>query len=90
MAADDSDWRLSGQGEDLLGVTLCWRTYDSAVTGTDHDHCEFCFAKFAMTDHIPDALHAGYSTPDAYRWICAECFSDFKERFRWTLIDCNE
>ena len=89
MAASDSDWRLMGQENYLLDATLCWRPYDTAVTGTDHDHCEFCSVTFAESGLIPEALHAGYSTVDAYRWICEGCFADFNERFRWTLIECE-
>jgi len=51
----------------------------------DHDHCEFCWDKFA---HYPDTLHQGYTTADNYYWICPDCMNDFKEMFKWTI--CNE
>ncbi len=53
----------------------------------DHDHCEFCWAKFAEEILIPDSLHEGYATADNYRWICEACFEDFKDQFGWRLIE---
>ena len=50
----------------------------------DHDHCEFCWAKFMVEDY-PDVLHEGYSTLDEYRWVCKGCFEDFKESFQWRV-----
>ena len=52
----------------------------------DHDHCEFCSAKF-MVEDLPDALHQGYATKDDYRWICERCFADFRDMFEWKVID---
>jgi hypothetical protein len=80
------DWRLNGQERYLSGVTLVRRTYRrySKNAEWDHDHCEFCFAKFMIED-VPDVLHVGYSTEDEYRWICDSCFAEFKDRFRWTV-----
>jgi hypothetical protein len=53
-------------------------------TDWDHDHCEFCFAKFASIDG-PDILHEGWTTVDEYRWICDTCFQDFRDRFGWQI-----
>jgi predicted Fe-S protein YdhL (DUF1289 family) len=38
-----------------------------------------------MVEDHPGVLHEGYSTEDAYRWICQGCFSDFRERFQWAV-----
>ena len=75
------DWRLQGQERYLLNVALEFKTY-LCRSGSDHDHCEFCYAKFSLD--IPDALTAGFATADAYRWICAVCYSDFKHQFGWS------
>ena len=75
MIADD-DCRLTGQERYLSGVSLQWRTYRSTSPTWDHDHCEFCWAKFTP-DPQPETLHAGYATLDGYHWICAQCFADF-------------
>jgi hypothetical protein len=82
----DSDWRLQGQERYLQGVRLFHRQYhsDSKNPHWDHDHCEFCFAKFMVADH-PEALHEGYCTEDEYRWVCSQCLADFRERFKWSV-----
>jgi hypothetical protein len=82
----DSDWRLQGQESYLLGVTLVRREYRAYPENPkwDHDHCEFCFAKFSEMSSS-ETVQAGYSTPDEYRWICPTCFTDFKGRFNWIV-----
>ena len=72
-----SDWRLQGQERYLRGVVVCRRAYLPASPTNDHDHCEFCSAKF-MVSSGPDTLTEGYCTVDRYRWICSRCFEDFK------------
>ena len=76
------DARLCGQEAYLAGVTLVYQPWNPANPHNDHDHCEFCWAKFM---HRADCLQAGYSTEDRGRWICEECYHDFKERFKWRL-----
>ena len=80
------DWRLQGQEKYLHGVTLTRRAYRQYASNQswDHDHCEFCGAKFSV-ESLPDTLQEGYATADDYRWICPTCFEDFKEMFGWTL-----
>ena len=78
----DDDWRLTGQDSFLHGVKLIWSKYTRHSETWDHDHCEFCGAKF-MVEDTPDALHEGYATEDRYHWVCENCFEDFKERFQW-------
>jgi hypothetical protein len=79
---EPNDWRLTNQARYLKGVTLVWRSYAPAKSENDHDHCEFCQAKF-MNGDAPDLLHESYSTPDGYRWICRPCFDDFLDIFGW-------
>jgi hypothetical protein len=75
------DWRLQGQEKYLQGVTVFYKV--DRKTTTDHDHCEFCWAKFSET--IEGALKAGYTTADDYRWICKQCFDDFKDMFSFKV-----
>lgn len=75
------DWRLQGQETYLMDAVLERKPYRRYSEHWDHDHCEFCSAKFCLDD--PDALRAGHATPDNYRWICDECFADFRAMFRW-------
>jgi len=86
MTEGQSDWRLQGQEQYLTGVQLRRRPDRENPKNDqwDHDHCEFCWAKF-MVEEEPAVLHEGYCTEDEYRWICDTCVADFKDRFRWTL-----
>jgi hypothetical protein len=85
--ANSADWRLQGQERYLKGVELCFRAYRPYPRNDkwEHDHCCFCWAEFAVED-APNVLHEGYCTPDEYRWICSECFNDFKQLFEWRLV----
>ena len=85
--ATDSDWRLRGQEQYLTGLTLIRRAYRRYAKNPnwDHDHCEFCWTKFAP-DASPDVLHEGYCTEDEYHWVCTQCFNDFQDRFQWSVI----
>ena len=50
----------------------------------DYDHCEFCMEKFGLRE---DWLRRGYATEETYRWICPQCFADFREEFGWILLE---
>jgi len=80
------DWRLHGQQAYLTGVTLVRQKYRRYRNNPqwDHDHCEFCGAKF-MVEDAAGAVHEGFSTEDDYRWVCTGCFDDFKTLFEWTV-----
>ncbi len=80
------DWRLRDQEKYLKGVTLHRKRYQRYSSTWDHDHCAFCWAKFAEENLIPDALHEGYTTADNYHWVCESCFEDFKDRFGWREV----
>lgn len=85
---EKDDWRLlRGQEDYLLGVTLYWKKWKAPSAVWDHDHCEFCWEKFSEST---DTLHEGYTTEDGKHWICPECFSDFKDMFRWSVNNCDE
>lgn len=58
------------------------RTYRPFRPDWEHDHCEFCGAKFSSEE---DDLHSGFSTEDGYHWVCPSCFQDFREEFGWGL-----
>lgn len=77
------DWRLTGQMNYLYRAALKKADFKKTERN-DHEHCEFCWAKFA---EMEDCLKSGYCTPDGYRWICDECFQDFQEQFEWELMD---
>jgi len=83
---NDDDWRLRGQERFLTGATLRWAKWKMPRPEWDHDHCEFCFAKF-MEAPSPEVLHEGFTTEDNYRWVCRQCFDDFKDRFQWKIAE---
>lgn len=77
-----NDWRLQGQDEYMKGIKLL-KTEFAKTSTNDHEHCEFCMAKFGEE---PENLHSGYCTIDRYRWICEQCFEDFKDDFEWQVV----
>jgi hypothetical protein len=101
MARQEDDWRLVGQERYLKGATLTWRRYRAPSDTWEHDHCQFCWAKFMDPDFSdahrrqveehPEVLTEGYATPTAhdgpagYLWVCKSCFDDFAERFEWRV-----
>ena len=89
--ADKTDWRYycghpdNIEEDRLYSATLVKRKYQQWNDIWEHDHCSFCWAKFAEESHIPDALHEGYATEDEGDWICEDCFNDFKDLFQWKV-----
>lgn len=81
---DKDDWRRQGQEAYLLGLRFQRKPYTKYRDDWDHDHCEFCGQKLAEYK-ADDVLNEGYATEDNYRWLCPECFDDFKEEFGWEL-----
>jgi len=75
------DWRRQGQERYLMRLTLIFHKYQPYRKDWDHDHCEFCGKKFSLND---EDMNEGYSTIDHYRWICIDCFNDFKDEFNWS------
>lgn len=80
------DWRRQGQEIYLKGIKLVWKRYSRYRDGWDHDHCEFCGAKFTESGG-PGVLTEGYASDDNYRWVCNRCYEDFREEFGWGTGD---
>lgn len=82
------DWRLTDQEEYLMGAKLYYLKFSPYSAEWNHEHCEFCWATFSLHE---DDEHEGYcTTPDNgrdARWICRNCFHDFKEHFSWEVCD---
>jgi hypothetical protein len=47
--------------EHLRALTFTFADYTAPSAEWDHDHCEGCWAKFALFD-APEILHSGYFT----------------------------
>ena len=89
------DWRLTNQEQYLKGVSLRMSrfTVRPGQREWDHEHCEFCWAKIVEEKRKKegdDLLIEGYATEDRRRWICPQCFSDFREMFQWTVVPPEE
>lgn len=83
MEIADNDWRLTNQLNYLFQAKLKKASFQKTELN-DHEHCEFCMEKFAESE---GTLHSGYCTSDKYRWICEQCFKDFKDLFEWQVDD---
>jgi formylmethanofuran dehydrogenase subunit E len=81
---EKNDWRLMGQEKYLTGVLLIHETYKKPSETWDHHHCSFCTEKFMESENY---LRAGYTTENHKYWICKECFEDFKELFKWKILE---
>lgn len=75
------DWREQGQESYLSGLEFRKKQYKRFSETWEHDHCEFCNSKFCEPQDGLDCLHEGYATEDNYRWICEDCFIEFKEKY---------
>ena len=80
------DWRLTGQEDYLLFAKLKEVIPSDYIKTLDnpeyfHEHCEFC-----MTKPEDNKEQKFYCTLDNYRWICEECYNDFKEKFRFEKL----
>ena len=78
---DKNDWRLTNQMKYLFEKKLLHTHYTPFREGWEHDHCEFC------SETIEQSADFAYCTTDKYHWICEECFNDFKEIFKWTVVE---
>jgi len=91
-----------GQDAYLQGAALTWKLYRARSATWEHDHCEFCSAKFMdpnfseahrhfIVEH-PDVLTEGYATTAEhakgaeYYWVCKPCFDDFADLFQWRVV----
>ncbi len=80
---ENNDWRLLNQKDYLMNKKLMKTNYTKRSEKWDHDHCAFCWDKFSERK---EDLTQGYCTLDKKYWICEECFNDFKEMFKFTVI----
>ncbi|MGO9828532.1 MAG: hypothetical protein ACLPJH_00205 [Myxococcaceae bacterium] len=78
-------WPLAAQHDHLKALSWTWKSYRKPRPEWDHDHCEFCWAKF-MEPGTAETLGEGYASPDEYHWVCRPCFDDFREMFGWTSL----
>ena len=85
---ENDDWRLGGQEKYLQGLVFTREKYKRPSPEWDHDHCQFCWEKF-MEEGFEGTLHEGYVSKEGDRWVCFQCFDDFKEKFQFRLEESN-
>jgi hypothetical protein len=86
---DENDWRLTANHERLRGATLSRRRYEAPSASWEHDHCEFCWAKF-MQRNGDGIQAAGYFHAGSKTWICDRCLDEFRDRFDWKTEPFND
>lgn len=69
----------------LERAQLVWRPWRETRPGWDHDHCEFCWDKFADKRNA-DALHEGFCTLDEYHWVCRKCAHDLEDQYHFQIV----
>lgn len=77
------DWRWVNQKKYMDDIVLYRRKYSTRSTKSNHDHCEFCWATFGINKLDNEEA---YCTEDEYRWICSQCYNDFKDYFNWKVF----
>ncbi len=77
-----------GQDAYLSGRSMRFARWFSHRPGWDHDHCDFCAAEISgdTTGHA-EIAEAWVTADDGYTWVCPDCFTDFRERFGWVIVD---
>lgn len=76
-----------------MGAVFVRKPYKRWSESWDHDHCNLCMEKFVQAPTADlDARTEGYAAvgrgpegQDDYHWVCGGCFSDFCDRFGWTV-----
>src|SRR5260370_41541155 len=63
---DEKDWRLQGQENYLKGATLLRKPYRALSPDWEHDHCEFCWARFLDQTFSPGYAKALAEDPNIF------------------------
>lgn len=77
------------------------KAYHPPNENWEHEHCEFCWAKFIdptfseehrrLVEAHPEHQTEGYATTGehphgaGYHWVCTRCWDDFAEEYGWRL-----
>ncbi len=69
----------------LRGAQFKYQAYKMPKPTWDHDHCEFCWAKF-MESGNTDALLEGYYCKSEDTWVCPKCYEEKNVEYQWELI----
>jgi hypothetical protein len=85
------------------GTAWALKPYRRYTETWDHDHCEFCQAKFieAGTESEWEGdghahVTRGYAINDEhpkgadYYWVCEPCFADFAAEYGWRIASAGD
>jgi hypothetical protein len=78
-----NDWRITTQEKYLFEAVFEKKIYQKKSVNWDHDHCDFCDKKFSEDPKI--GMTDGYYTENRESWVCEQCFSEFKDIFKFKL-----
>jgi hypothetical protein len=83
---EKDDWRLNFGKEPEFYKKYKWvlKKWSQTRDNSDHDHCEFCNAKFMDTEG-PNILPQGWTDENETYWICEGCFEDFRKMYQWDI-----
>jgi len=82
-----SDWREQGQEAYLSKLCFVHSKYFIYRKGWDHDHCEYCGAKFCLD---VECIESGYYAKKGYYWICPQCWNDFSNKHHLKLCETSD
>ena len=87
MATLNEDWRSRLPHDDHLhGLEWCRSQYAQPSPTWDHDHCEFCWRRFAEPDKFADAIPSGWTDVERqFHWVCEDCFQYFRQQYEWKV-----
>ena len=63
----------------LYQKVLVWVEYRPKTERPKKDQCSFCGEK------INERYGNAYATLDHRNWVCAICYGDFRDMFKWKL-----
>jgi hypothetical protein len=61
--------------------------HEGLVSGYDRSHdLPPMESRLGERPDAPGGFRTSVETPTHEQWICEQCFEDFKERFRWSVV----
>jgi hypothetical protein len=87
----EKNWRLESVAH-LASQPLRRKKWTRWSREWDHNHCEYCGAKFAEFEG-EDILKEGFASTEAhprgenYHWVCINCFADLKDLIGWYAVE---
>src|SRR5690349_10481821 len=86
----DDDWRVTNQGKFLEGATFVRKPYRVRSAEWEHDHCEFCHAKFIdpafSEDHA--ALARADDTIQTEGYAGLGTGPERQDEYHWVCASC--